>query len=137
MLVCRGIDAPESAMPYGKEAKEALLKLVQGKSLKVYVYDEDRYGRCVGDIYCDGVFVQVRLHSLDLQAHPVDRFWLRLEYLEGLQSTAFCTMCRWLAQPTSIGSCNLGQLASSCSKSCDRIIVSFLFLASALCNEEL
>lgn len=57
--MCRGIDAPESAMPYGKEAKEALLKLVQGKSLKVYVYDEDRYGRCVGDIYCDGVFVQV------------------------------------------------------------------------------
>jgi len=64
MCMCRGIDAPESAMPYGKEAKEALLKLVQGKSLKVYVYDEDRYGRCVGDIYCDGVFVQVRLHSL-------------------------------------------------------------------------
>lgn len=62
--MCRGIDAPESAMPYGKEAKEALLKLVQGKSLKVYVYDEDRYGRCVGDIYCDGVFVQVGLHSL-------------------------------------------------------------------------
>jgi len=63
--LCRGIDAPESAMPYGKEAKEALLKLVQGKSLKVYVYDEDRYGRCVGDIYCDGVFVQVGLlHSL-------------------------------------------------------------------------
>ena len=60
----RGIDAPESAMPYGKEAKEALLKLVQGKRLKVYVYDEDRYGRCVGDIYCDGIFVQV---GLDLQ----------------------------------------------------------------------
>uniref|UniRef100_A0A0D9UX59 TNase-like domain-containing protein n=1 Tax=Leersia perrieri TaxID=77586 RepID=A0A0D9UX59_9ORYZ len=57
----RGIDAPESAMPYGKEAKEALLKLVQGKSLKVYVYDEDRYGRCVGDIYCDGVFVQEQM----------------------------------------------------------------------------
>jgi endonuclease YncB( thermonuclease family) len=57
--MCRGIDAPESAMPYGKEAKEALLKLVQGKCLKVFVYEEDRYGRCVGDIYCDGVFVQV------------------------------------------------------------------------------
>ncbi|GJN05713.1 hypothetical protein PR202_ga23369 [Eleusine coracana subsp. coracana] len=53
-----GIDAPESSMPYGKEAKETLLKLVQGKCLKVFVYDEDRYGRCVGDIYCDGVFVQ-------------------------------------------------------------------------------
>ena len=70
--VRRGIDAPESAMPYGKEAKEALLKLVQGKSLKVYVYDEDRYGRCVGDIYCDGVFVQVRLHSLHLQTSTAE-----------------------------------------------------------------
>ncbi|KAL6847985.1 hypothetical protein ACP4OV_022113 [Aristida adscensionis] len=57
----RGIDAPESAMPYGKEAKEALLKLVQGKSLTVYVYDQDQYGRCVGDIYCDGVFVQEQM----------------------------------------------------------------------------
>ena len=57
----RGIDAPESSMPYGKEAKEALVKLVQGKSLKIYVYDDDRYGRCVGDIYCDGVFVQEQM----------------------------------------------------------------------------
>ncbi|KAK3163971.1 hypothetical protein QOZ80_1AG0010840 [Eleusine coracana subsp. coracana] len=56
-----GIDAPESSMPYGKEAKETLLKLVQGKCLKVFVYDEDRYGRCVGDIYCDGVFVQEQM----------------------------------------------------------------------------
>ncbi|GAA0138570.1 hypothetical protein LIER_34954 [Lithospermum erythrorhizon] len=54
----RGIDAPESAMPYGKEAKEELVKIVQGKNLKVLVFDEDRYGRCVGDIYCNGIFVQ-------------------------------------------------------------------------------
>ena len=56
----RGIDAPESKMPYGKEAKEALAKLVQGKCLRVLVYDEDRYGRSVGDIYSNGVFVQVQ-----------------------------------------------------------------------------
>ncbi|PPS01703.1 hypothetical protein GOBAR_AA18973 [Gossypium barbadense] len=54
----RGIDAPESSMPYGKEAKEELVKLVQGKCLRVLVYDEDQYGRCVGDIYCNGKFVQ-------------------------------------------------------------------------------
>nr|ABA41005.1 DNase 1 [Eucommia ulmoides]ACD40020.1 DNase 1 [Eucommia ulmoides] len=54
----RGIDAPESSMPYGKEAKEELTKLVQGKCLRVLVFTEDRYGRCVGDIYCDGIFVQ-------------------------------------------------------------------------------
>lgn len=55
----RGIDSPESSMPYGKEAKEELVKLVQGKCLRVLVYDQDRYGRCVGDIYCNGKFVQV------------------------------------------------------------------------------
>lgn len=46
-------------MPYGKEAKDELAKLVQGKSLRVLVYNQDRYGRCVGDIYCNGIFVQV------------------------------------------------------------------------------
>ncbi|XP_059457144.1 staphylococcal-like nuclease CAN1 isoform X2 [Corylus avellana] len=54
----KGIDAPESAMPYGKEAKEELTKIVQGKSLRVLVYGEDRYGRCVGDLHCNGKFVQ-------------------------------------------------------------------------------
>ncbi|KAF5959711.1 hypothetical protein HYC85_000920 [Camellia sinensis] len=54
----RGIDAPESAMPYGKEAKEELTKLVQGKCLRVLVFDQDRYGRFVGDIYCNGIFIQ-------------------------------------------------------------------------------
>ncbi|KAJ4775821.1 Ca(2+)-dependent nuclease family protein [Rhynchospora pubera] len=54
----RGIDAPESAMPYGKEAKEELVKLIKGKKLKIYVYGDDRYGRCVGDVYCGRIFIQ-------------------------------------------------------------------------------
>ncbi|XP_010031144.1 staphylococcal-like nuclease CAN1 [Eucalyptus grandis] len=54
----RGIDAPEAGMPYGKEAKEELAKIVQGKCLRVHVYNKDRYDRCVGDVYCDGIFVQ-------------------------------------------------------------------------------
>ena len=29
-------------MPYGKEAKEELLKLVEGKCLRVLVYDQDK-----------------------------------------------------------------------------------------------
>ncbi|XP_048446587.1 staphylococcal-like nuclease CAN2 [Pyrus x bretschneideri] len=54
----RGIDAPESSMPYGKEAKQELVKLIQGKCLRVLIYGEDRYGRCVGDVYSNGTFVQ-------------------------------------------------------------------------------
>ncbi|KAL5568867.1 hypothetical protein UlMin_025442 [Ulmus minor] len=65
----RGIDAPESKMPYGKEAKEELLKLVEGKCLRVLVYDQDRYGRSVGDIYCNGVFVQEMMLKKGLAWH--------------------------------------------------------------------
>lgn len=36
-----------------------LTKIVQGKSLRLLVYEEDRYGRSVADIYCNGIFVQV------------------------------------------------------------------------------
>lgn len=65
----RGIDAPESAMPYGKEAKNELTKIVQGKSLRILVYGEDRYGRCVGDIYCNGIFVQETMLKKGLAWH--------------------------------------------------------------------
>ncbi|CAJ1971069.1 unnamed protein product [Sphenostylis stenocarpa] len=65
----RGIDAPESAMPYGKEAKAELIKIVQGKSLRVLVYGDDRYGRCVGDIYCNGIFVQEMMLKKGLAWH--------------------------------------------------------------------
>jgi endonuclease YncB( thermonuclease family) len=58
----RGIDAPETSMPYGREAKEELTMLVQGKRLKISVYGNDRYSRLVGDVDCNGVFVQVRNH---------------------------------------------------------------------------
>lgn len=66
----RGIDAPESSMPYGKEAKEELTKVVEGKSLRVLIFDQDRYGRSVGDIYCNGIFVQV-LKSIQYFLLPV------------------------------------------------------------------
>ncbi|CAA2998179.1 staphylococcal-like nuclease CAN2 [Olea europaea var. sylvestris] len=54
----RGIDAPEGKMPYGQKAKEELTKIVENKCLRILVFDEDRYGRSVGDIYCNGIFVQ-------------------------------------------------------------------------------
>ncbi|KAL1559403.1 arginine permease [Salvia divinorum] len=65
----RGIDAPESKMPFGQEAKEELVKIVQNKCLRVLVFDEDRYGRCVGDIYCNGIFVQESMLKKGLAWH--------------------------------------------------------------------
>ncbi|KAG2544101.1 probable staphylococcal-like nuclease CAN2 [Panicum virgatum] len=57
----RGIDAPELKMPNGKESKDALVKLIGGKSVTIYVYGQDQFGRYVGDIYCDNVFIQEQM----------------------------------------------------------------------------
>uniref|UniRef100_A0ACD5TR53 Uncharacterized protein n=1 Tax=Avena sativa TaxID=4498 RepID=A0ACD5TR53_AVESA len=56
-------------MPYGKEAKEELVKLVQGRTLKISVYDTDRYGRLVGDVDGNGVFVQEHMLKKGLAWH--------------------------------------------------------------------
>lgn len=60
-----GIDAPEMNMEYGQEAKDALKKLIQEKPLKILVYDKDRYDRWVGDVYCNGVFIQVQVSLMN------------------------------------------------------------------------
>ncbi|KAK1436372.1 hypothetical protein QVD17_02151 [Tagetes erecta] len=65
----RGIDAPESSMPYGKEAKDELVKMIDGKCLDILIFGEDRYGRFVGDVYCNGIFVQDSLLKKGLAWH--------------------------------------------------------------------
>eukprot|EP00250_Pteridium_aquilinum_P013323 c21272_g1_i1 orf=140-1216(-) len=54
----RGIDAPESSMPFGPEAKVMLQSLVEGQPLHLLVYTVDLYGRIVADIFCNKGFVQ-------------------------------------------------------------------------------
>ncbi|KAI3899923.1 hypothetical protein MKW92_024157 [Papaver armeniacum] len=54
----RGIDAPENKQPSGIEAKKELINLVQGNCVIIHVYGEDKYNRLVGDVYCNGLFVQ-------------------------------------------------------------------------------
>ncbi|KAK9075416.1 hypothetical protein SSX86_003739 [Deinandra increscens subsp. villosa] len=68
----RGIDAPESKMPYGKEAKDELVNIINGKCLKILIFDEDRYGRFVGDVYCNGIFVQESMLKKGLAWHYTD-----------------------------------------------------------------
>ncbi|GJW35501.1 staphylococcal-like nuclease CAN2 [Tanacetum coccineum] len=52
-------DVPERSIPFGKEANDELVKMIDGKSLKNIIFREDRYGRFVGDIYCNDKFVHV------------------------------------------------------------------------------
>ncbi|KAK1686265.1 hypothetical protein QYE76_047113 [Lolium multiflorum] len=54
----RGIDAPELEMEHGDEARNELVKLIGGKCITINVYGTDQYGRYLGDIYCDGIFIQ-------------------------------------------------------------------------------
>uniref|UniRef100_A0ACD5Y3W1 Uncharacterized protein n=1 Tax=Avena sativa TaxID=4498 RepID=A0ACD5Y3W1_AVESA len=80
----RGIDAPELKMPYGEESKEALVKLIGGKSTTIYVYGKDQFERYVGDIYCDNVFIQEQMlknghvwHFKNYDKRPVFFQWER------------------------------------------------------------
>jgi hypothetical protein len=71
-MTWRGVDAPELKMANGNESKNALVKLIGGKRVTIYVYGQDQFGRYVGDIYCDGVFIQVK-HKLFSSSHNL---WL-------------------------------------------------------------
>ncbi|MDH6593579.1 endonuclease YncB(thermonuclease family) [Variovorax sp. TBS-050B] len=48
------IDAPESAQPYGRRARQALSKLCYFERALITERDTDRYGRTVADVNCDG-----------------------------------------------------------------------------------
>jgi micrococcal nuclease len=56
-----GIDAPETpkgnkvpGQPFGKDAEAYLKQLVEGKRVKVEIYQVDRYKRLLSTIYLDG-----------------------------------------------------------------------------------
>ncbi|KAI3508447.1 hypothetical protein L1887_23455 [Cichorium endivia] len=65
----RGIDAPENEMPYGKEAKDELVKIIGGRCLRILIFYEDQYGRFVGDMYCNDIFVQESMLKKGLAWH--------------------------------------------------------------------
>ncbi|MCH8040150.1 MAG: thermonuclease family protein [Nitrospinae bacterium] len=45
-----GIDCPEKRQAYGKAAKQFASRLVYGKTVTVTVFEQDRYGRTIGDV---------------------------------------------------------------------------------------
>ncbi len=59
-----GIDSPESDQPYYGAAKDALSKLVRGKSVGIDVKDTDKYGRIVGTVFVDGRNVNLEMVKL-------------------------------------------------------------------------
>lgn len=55
------IDAPEKKQAYGKAAKNYLATLVQDKPLTIDIVDEDRYGRLVGNIFIDKIYINLQM----------------------------------------------------------------------------
>ena len=58
-----GIDAPESKMPYGKQATAFLTGLILGKAVVAVPYKQDRYGRTIATIF---------LHEKDINLAIID-----------------------------------------------------------------
>jgi endonuclease YncB( thermonuclease family) len=49
------IDAPESRQAFGKRSRQSLAAICAGKAANVAERGEDRYGRTIGRVTCDGV----------------------------------------------------------------------------------
>lgn len=72
-LRLNGIDAPETAQPYGKNAKEWLSKAIGGKMVQVQVTEKDRYGRSIAEI-------RYRGKSINLELVKVGLAWRYIQY---------------------------------------------------------
>jgi len=67
----RAIDAPERNQPFGRRARESLVELVAGKTVRVQSGGPDRYGRDLGI---------VRLGKVDVNQTQIERgmaWWYR------------------------------------------------------------
>lgn len=49
------IDAPEKSQAFGQQSKQSLSGMCFGKNAIVNVEDQDRYGRIVGTVNCNGI----------------------------------------------------------------------------------
>jgi endonuclease YncB( thermonuclease family) len=64
-----GIDAPESAMPYGHQATLHLVSLVLGKELEAVAYKQDRYGRTVATLMLGAQDINLAMLQAGLAWH--------------------------------------------------------------------
>lgn len=68
------IDAPEKAQPFGQVAKRALSDLIYQQRVRLVIYEKDRYGRYVADVYVGEVNVNKQMVANGLA-------WAYKEYL--------------------------------------------------------
>lgn len=63
------IDAPETAMPYGKHATLYLMTLVAGKNVEAMIHKQDRYGRKVATLMLGAQDVNLAMIQTGLAWH--------------------------------------------------------------------
>jgi len=56
-----GVDAPEYKQSGGREATKFLIRLIKDRYVKVEKMDQDKYGRIVGKVYCEDIYVNLEL----------------------------------------------------------------------------
>ncbi|MHB9137897.1 MAG: thermonuclease family protein [Victivallaceae bacterium] len=56
-----GIDAPECKQPGGREAAKFLIGLIKDKNVSVEKVELDSYGRIVGKVYCESLYVNLEI----------------------------------------------------------------------------
>lgn len=59
-----GIDSPESAQSMGRKAGQVLGQMVMRKNVRVEIVNKDHYGRYVGKVYLDGLYVNLEMVRL-------------------------------------------------------------------------
>jgi endonuclease YncB( thermonuclease family) len=64
-----GIDAPETAMPYGRQATLHLASLVLGKHVDAATYKQDRYGRTVATLLLGAQDINLAMIQAGLAWH--------------------------------------------------------------------
>eukprot|EP00899_Mesostigma_viride_P008435 jgi/Mesvir1/17593/Mv08825-RA.1 len=67
----RGVDCPMKTQKYGPEATSALKAAVSGRECRAAVYDVDRKGQYLADLFCGKLFVQEMLLRTGLAWHFV------------------------------------------------------------------
>ncbi|KAI3835540.1 hypothetical protein MKW92_034639 [Papaver armeniacum] len=98
-LRLRGIDAPKRKIHYAKEAKDELTQLVQGKSLTVHVYKVDQFvDQLVGDVYCNGLFVQEVMLKKGCARHRADNVQRRPELIKWEMEARAARVGLWTLQ---------------------------------------
>lgn len=90
------IDAPEKAQPFGNESKKALIRMAANKNAVVKVQTTDRYGRKVGHVYIDDLWVNASLvrdgYAWVYRQYSNDRELLDLERMAKLARKGLWTL---------------------------------------------